>query len=352
MAIATLSTTATLRASAAPTTSLAPPLATPQPTQVIGPPVGLFEHTGGRSEALVIAAILFPILSAPIIILRLWASKSILRKWHIDDTLTIISAIFAVLQSVFVVFQARLGAGDHIITMTPEGFSLLLKVGIWGGVPLYNLTTIFIKASVLMFYLRFSITAAFRIVTYAVIFVVVAYSIINIAATFALDCANNAACDQLFRVYIACAAINVLTDFAILLLPFWLLHPMRVRFARKVGIALILMAGGFVLGVSIYRLVITILVDEEADVTYGWGESIKWCLIESYSGLICASLPCLKAVFARYAPKFPSWWRLSESSSSREPRSLATIQTVEPRGHSETREMQEFRQRGIPEARH
>ncbi|KAM5357314.1 hypothetical protein ACJZ2D_016389 [Fusarium nematophilum] len=239
MAIATPSTTAGLRASAAPTTSLAPPLATPQPTPVIGPPVGVFEHTGGFSEALVIAAILFPILSAPIIILRLWA------------TLTIIAV-----------------------------------VGTWGGVPLYNLTTIFIKASVLMFYLRFSITAAFRIVTYAVIFIVVAYSIINIAATFALDCANNAACDQLFRVYIACAAMNVLTDFAILLLPFWLLHPMRVRFARKVGIALILMAGGFVLGVSIYRLIITILVDEEADVTYGWGESIKWW----YAALILPSV--------------------------------------------------------------
>ncbi|KAM5353463.1 hypothetical protein ACJ41O_000113 [Fusarium nematophilum] len=252
MAIATPSTTAGLRASAAPTTSLAPPLATPQPTPVIGPPVGVFEHTGGFSEALVIAAILFPILSAPIIILRLWASKSILKKWHIDDS-----------------------------TFSSHHYSRT-----WGGVPLYNLTTIFIKASVLMFYLRFSITAAFRIVTYAVIFIVVAYSIINIAATFALDCANNAACDQLFRVYIACAAMNVLTDFAILLLPFWLLHPMRVRFARKVGIALILMAGGFVLGVSIYRLIITILVDEEADVTYGWGESIKWW----YAALILPSV--------------------------------------------------------------
>lgn len=31
-----------------------------------------------------------------------------------------------------------------------------------------------------------------------------------------------------------------------------------------------------VTSVSIYRLVITIMVDSEADVAYGWGESVKW----------------------------------------------------------------------------
>lgn len=95
-----------------------------------------------------------------------------------------------------------------------------------------------------MFYLRFFVDATFRMVTYGVLFVVIAYSMVNVIATFALNCENNAACDQLFRVYITCAAVNVATDFAILLLPFWLLRPMKVPFARKVGIAVVLMGGG------------------------------------------------------------------------------------------------------------
>ncbi|KAH6972897.1 hypothetical protein BKA56DRAFT_592994 [Ilyonectria sp. MPI-CAGE-AT-0026] len=301
------------------------PPATPQPTAVIGEPVGLFSHTGGRSDTVFYLAVIFPIVSVPIILLRLWASKFIVKKWHIDDTLTVIATTFAVLQSVAVAVEARLGAGDHIITMTPEGISLLLKIGKWAGVPLYNLTTLFIKASVLMFYLRFFVDATFRMVTYGVLFVVVAYSMVNVIATFALNCENNAACDQLFRVYITCAAVNVATDFAILLLPFWLLRPMKVPFARKVGIAVVLMGGGFVTGVSIYRLVITIRVDSEADVTYGWGESVKWSLIESWSGIICASLPCLKTVFSRYLPNFPLWRRLSDVSASLAHRRLATI---------------------------
>lgn len=41
-----------------------------------------------------------------------------------------------------------------------------------------------------------------------------------------------------------------------------------------------------VTGVSIYRLVITIKVDSEADVTYGWGESVKW----RYSHIVHASI--------------------------------------------------------------
>ncbi|KAH7009694.1 hypothetical protein EDB80DRAFT_572506, partial [Ilyonectria destructans] len=207
----------------------------------------------------------------------------------------------------------------------------------WAGVPLYNLTTLFIKASVLMFYLRFFVDATFRMVTYGVLFVVIAYSMVNVAATFAPNCVNNAACDQLFRVYITCAAINVATDLAILLLSFWLLRPMKFPFARKVGIALVLMGADCdVTGVSIYRPVITIMVDSEADVTYGWGESVKWSLIESWSGIICASLPCLKTVFSRYLPNFRLWGRLSDASVSFAHQRLPTIS-----GHpaSDTREI-------------
>ncbi|KAF7557921.1 hypothetical protein G7Z17_g293 [Cylindrodendrum hubeiense] len=167
--------------------------------------------------------------------------------------------------------------GDPVgLTVLATIFAILQSIANWAGVPLYNLTTSFIKASVLMFYLRFFVDMTYRMVTYGVLFVVVAYGIVNVAATMVLSCTSKAACDQVFRVYITCAAINVATDAAILLLPFWLLRPMKVAFARKVGIALILMGGGFVFGVSIYRLVIIIIVDSEEDVTYAWGDSVKW----------------------------------------------------------------------------
>ena len=43
----------------------------------------------------------------------------------------------------------------------------------------YNLCTLFIKLSILSFYLRFSIDRAFRMAVYAVIFITVGYTIPN-----------------------------------------------------------------------------------------------------------------------------------------------------------------------------
>ncbi|KAM5379407.1 hypothetical protein ACJZ2D_004105 [Fusarium nematophilum] len=259
------------------------PLAMGNETAPSGPPVGanpvgLWEHTEGRSTTLFYTAIFLPVFCVPIVILRLWTSKRIVGRWHKDDTLTVIATIFGIFQSAIVCVEARLGAGDHIVNITLEGLDLVLKVSKWGGVPVYNLTTLFIKASILVFYLRFTVDTALRICTFIVLLVVVAYSLTNAIAAIVLDCNEELKdnCRHLLNIFIAGAALNVATDVAILLLPFWILRPMKVSMGRKVGIAFVLMAGGFVSAVSIIRLVATTQANKEVDVTYGWGDSVKW----------------------------------------------------------------------------
>ncbi|KAK7216087.1 hypothetical protein V2G26_004090 [Clonostachys chloroleuca] len=157
-----------------------------------------------------------------------------------------------------------------------------------------------------MFYQRFNANRALEITTHAVLAVVVAYSLVNIIASFALDCSNPEKCDRLFVAYIVCAALNVATDVAILLLPFWILCPLQVSTGRKIAIGMVLMGGRFVSAVSILRLVITIQTDKELDTTYAWGNSVKWSLIETWCGLICACLPCIKPALNRYFPRVSS----------------------------------------------
>uniref|UniRef100_A0A0B7KB82 Rhodopsin domain-containing protein n=1 Tax=Bionectria ochroleuca TaxID=29856 RepID=A0A0B7KB82_BIOOC len=183
---------------------------------------------------------------------------------------------------------------------------MIATVGRWGGVPLYNLTTVFIKASILMFYQRFTANRALKITTYAVLVAVIAYSLVNIIASFALDFSDPEKCDRLFVAYIVCAALNVATDVAILLLPFWILRPLQISTGRKIAIGMVLMGGGFVSAVSILRLVINIQTDKDLDTTYAWGNSVKWSLIETWCGLICACLPCIKPALDRYCPRVSS----------------------------------------------
>ncbi|WAO92396.1 Hypothetical protein NCS54_00990300 [Fusarium falciforme] len=238
-------------------------------------------HTQGGSTSLFYTGVFMPVFSIPIVLLRLWTSQHVVNKWHKDDILVVIATILNLCQSALVCISARLGSGDHIFNVSPKEFSLLLDLSKWAGVPLYALSTLVIKAAILLFYLRFSVDRSFEFCTYTVLSVVVVYCLAQCIGHMAIDCykPTDSGCQPLAILFIACAACNVATDLAILFLPIWILRPMKVPTGRKVGIALILMAGGFVSAVSIVRLISTIYVKTE-DLTYEWGNSIKWSLIE------------------------------------------------------------------------
>lgn len=107
--------------------------------------------------------------------------------------------------------------------------------------------------SILSFYLRFATERAFRFTTYALMFVVVGYCVAT-AFAFVYHCepmeftwdfsVPGGKCVDLYAAYLAPAAINVATDIIILLMPIWLLWPLRVGPLKKIGVALIMMTGG------------------------------------------------------------------------------------------------------------
>ncbi len=117
----------------------------------------------------------------------------------------------------------------------------------------YNLCTLFVKLSILSFYLRFSIDRAFRSAVYVVMFITVGYTVPN-ALLFLYICKPIASywdwtiadstCLNQQAVFDAANILNMATDYMILLLPIWMLRPLRAPLLKKIGIALILMTGG------------------------------------------------------------------------------------------------------------
>ena len=121
------------------------------------------------------------------------------------------------------------------------------------GTILYNLATLFIKSSILAFYLRFSIERAFRLTVYAVLFVAVGYCLASALGPLYLCTplyrftsikSVEGTCVNIGRWYLALAAFNVATDFMILALPFWILRPLRVNLSQRIALLVVLMAGG------------------------------------------------------------------------------------------------------------
>ncbi len=126
------------------------------------------------------------------------------------------------------------------------------QVGIPASV-FYNLSTLFIKASILSFYLRFAAAnRPFQITVYVVLFVIVGYSL-NAGFSFLYlctpirrlwDASVDGTCVDLYSAYLVSSVLNAVTDVVILLLPIWLLWPLRVRLKQKILVGLALMPGG------------------------------------------------------------------------------------------------------------
>ncbi len=108
------------------------------------------------------------------------------------------------------------------------------------------------KSSILLYYLRFPSSRAFRYFTYTVLFVAVGYTLSGLLS-FAYNCTPVArswdrtisgTCIDVTTSMLVRAVLNVATDLCILLQPIWLLWPLRLSAVRKTGVALVLMAGG------------------------------------------------------------------------------------------------------------
>ena len=121
-----------------------------------------------------------------------------------------------------------------------------------GGAFTYSFTTMFIKLSILSFFLRFSMDRAFRVTVYIVMFISVGYSVPQILLFLYVctpigsywDWSIPGKCINQQAIFDAGNILNVITDFMILLLPIWMLSPMRTPLTKKIGVLLILMAGG------------------------------------------------------------------------------------------------------------
>jgi hypothetical protein len=128
------------------------------------------------------------------------------------------------------------------------------QIGVIGGHMTYNLSITFTKISILLFYLRFSIERPFKIAVFCVMFVAVGYSVPSalvwtyicrpMQAYWDFSLQAQANCVNMKATFHTNNALNLITDILILLLPIWMLKPLRVPLMKKIGIMLILMTGG------------------------------------------------------------------------------------------------------------
>ncbi|KAF2190056.1 hypothetical protein K469DRAFT_536332, partial [Zopfia rhizophila CBS 207.26] len=202
------------------------------------------------------------------------------------------------------------GVGRHIWDVPYSNFQKFIQTGIAGGAT-YTISTIFTKVSILQLYIRLSVHQSFRVVAYIVIFYTAAYNIIAAAAALYYcrpirkywDFATPGTCINMGAAYLANAALNAAADVIILLMPIWLLRDLHLPRMQKIGTTLVLMTGSFVCAVSIVRLAVIPSGMKDPDITWRYVPNLIWCIIEMYTGIVCACLPSFKALAKHHLPR-------------------------------------------------
>ncbi|KAH6668388.1 hypothetical protein B0J14DRAFT_600636 [Halenospora varia] len=302
-------------------------------TDMIGaypPPPGMtpnFAHPDYIGYRVVIVAIVFPVLTLGFLLVRLYVKGFLIRQFHLDDYSIVCGFVLAVAFSTFQITQTSRGLGVHIWDVPFQKFKKYLSIGSIVGATTYNLGTLFIKVSILLFYLRLTQSRRIRTVTYIVMFISVGYCLIG---AFALvytckpirkywDFSTPGTCINSGVLFLCGAALNVATDVVMLLLPIWLLWPLRLPAREKIGVTIILMMGSFVCVVSITRLAAIPPSLNDMDLTWTYATNITWCISEVYVGIICACLPSLKTFAKHHFPDLFSDQEFSGAILSGEP---------------------------------
>ncbi|KAL8362862.1 hypothetical protein RB601_008893 [Gaeumannomyces tritici] len=163
------------------------------------------------------------------------------------------------------------------------------------AVPAYALSTVLTKCAICVYFFRLTISREVRIIAYATMAlaagqcltlsvntITCAASTKNLSSTlFAQsDPDGYPACAKTSLVWVITAFVNSFTDLVLLVLPLWILQPLRAPWRKKLVVMGVLMGGGFVL--AIYS---------------EWTSAALWCNVELLFGLICACLPAAKAPF-------------------------------------------------------
>ncbi|PVI03760.1 hypothetical protein DM02DRAFT_652348 [Periconia macrospinosa] len=303
---------------------------------VPAPPGSIANPTNPPSIAhhVVAANIAFPLLSTVFLALRWYTSLCILQRVGFEEYTITIAWIMALGHAATSCILTRYGLGRHLWDVSFVAFNNNFgKAAIIGGLS-YTLAIMFVKISILVFYLRISAARNLKIVIYTAVAITIAYSIplatigfyaCNPMAKYWDITITTGSCINQYAVYLFSASMNIATDVIILVLPVVMLWKVHIPRRQKVGIIFMLMTGGLVLVASIVRLVHIVNSFYTTDITWDFANQDVWWALELHLAIVCSCLPLGKAFLRCH---FPQVIGRSSQDSHSHPRTRRTFRST------------------------
>ncbi|KAH0363640.1 hypothetical protein KCU65_g7232, partial [Aureobasidium melanogenum] len=285
---------------------------------------------GGREGTKqVVIVFVFLGLAFIILSLRLFTRVIVTRNHGPEDWVITAAFCFSITQAVFVLAEVQNGQGLPQ-TMLTEDNILNLRKALYKAIPTYLAGLTLVKLSILLQYMRlFKEKAIHRFIIGMLVFVaafgtwsVLGSLLLCMPVHYFWDGIGDGNCMNVEAKWFSDAAVSIVTDFILLSIPMPFLKGLNLPYRQKAGLIAVFALGGFVCVVSIARLKPLYTISVHADVSRHNGAAAFLSSMEVNVGIICASLPSLRAITLRTWSRrnthrqsmsqrnsHPRWWR-------------------------------------------
>ncbi|KAH8702538.1 hypothetical protein BGW36DRAFT_424810 [Talaromyces proteolyticus] len=297
----------------------------PTPEQLMAlPPEYLAQDNGAKLNNTGIAFIvLLSVVYALFIISQMFfVERTGWTMW----TLYPLGYLFSLSLAIICIFYIKIGGGGRHIAYwlihDPSVIGTFLKLETASEF-LYMAGITFPKIAILVLYLRIFMDHRVRIATWVVLGIVIGHFVFTgIIATFTIcqpfafkwdKSIPGGHCANLMAAYKYISIPNIVTDLAILALPYSTLRQLHTDKIQKYGIFVTFMAGGLGIVTSIIRFVGFYTTDLMSDLTYLGIDTMVYTLIEPSAYFICSCLLGIRPLIVTLFKKS----RLSTAISNR-----------------------------------
>ncbi|OMP82494.1 hypothetical protein BK809_0006804 [Diplodia seriata] len=232
-----------------------------------------------------------------------------------DAMMTVVVVLVAPLTCLSVVSRsvANLGLGRDIWTLPFENITHILYIYYFDE-DLYLSALPLLKISILLFYLRIFPEKGFRRAVFVTIGLCIGYCIAFVLvsvfqcrpiryAWLQWDDEHEGTCNNINAQGWSSAAINVILDIIVIILPLPQLWELQLNKRKKFLLLLMFSVGFFVTIVSILRLQVLIQFGSTQNLTWDYTAVGYWSTIEIHVGIICACMPAIRALLMQWMPK-------------------------------------------------
>lgn len=191
----------------------------------------------------------------------------------------------------------------------------------------YVIESALTKTSIVVLYLRIFPSKHFRYMCWGMLAFIVCFAIVFLVTllTYCVpfeyvwqmwDNRHVGKCINMTAQTYVCAALNIIMDVTIFLMPIPKLMKLETDWKTKVGVILTFLLGLFVTICSIVRLTFLAGWAESTNPTYDYANLALWSLIELNAGVICACLPGMASLLRRIKKDHQEKKRTTANASS------------------------------------